>query len=60
MGRMTYKDKKQSWPIRYKNGDSVTENTWKFKMKKRWKMMKRNSTTKQGKAYIVMYKKPVK
>jgi len=29
-------------------------------MKKRWKMMKRNNTTKQGKAYIGMYKKPVK
>ena len=29
-------------------------------MKKRWKMMKRNKTTKQGKAYIGMYKKPVK
>ena len=29
-------------------------------MKKRWKMVKRNNTTKQGKAYIGMYKKPVK
>ena len=29
-------------------------------MKKRWKMMKRNNTRKQGKAYIGMYKKPVK
>ena len=29
-------------------------------MKKRWKMMKRNDTTKQGKAYIRMYKRPVK
>jgi len=24
-------------------------------MKKRWKMIKRNNTTKQGKAYIGMY-----
>jgi len=29
-------------------------------MKKHWKMMKRNNTTKQGKAYIGMYKKLVK
>jgi len=28
-------------------------------MKKRWKTMKYNNTTKQGKAYIGMYKKPV-
>ena len=38
----------------------VTENTGKCKTKKRWKMMKRNNTIKQGKAYIGMYKKPVK
>jgi len=29
-------------------------------MKKRWKMMKPNNTIKQGKAYIGMYKIPVK
>ena len=29
-------------------------------MNKRWKMMKHSNTTKQGKAYIGMYKKPVK
>ena len=29
-------------------------------MKKCLKMMKRNDTTKQGKAYIIVYKKPVK
>ena len=29
-------------------------------MKKRWKMMERNNTTKQGKGYIGMYKKPVR
>ena len=29
-------------------------------MKKCWKMIKRNNTTKQGKAYIGMYNKPVK
>ena len=57
---MTYKDKKRkAGQLVIRMVTTCHRNTWKCKMKKRWKM-KRNNTTKQGKAYIGMYKKPVK